>query len=89
MKLEIFKPAVLILVLAVAFTGCVKKQDERTVQSEEELQTQDLPELSQNTVYQENQPDWAKNPDTSFENGPDNLQAPSEEDKLFAEPVGD
>jgi hypothetical protein len=78
-----------VIVIAGAF-GCSKKEAPVPATVEQAVQQSvEMPELEQNKLYQNSQPEWARNPDTSFTNGPDNLGQPSEEDLLFDEPAGD
>lgn len=87
------KPLNLVIILAIlsiSFFGCSKKEEPAPAAVPQTVQqVAEMPELEQNKLYQNNQPEWAKNPDTSFTNGPDNLGQSSEEDQLFAEPAGD
>lgn len=77
------------IIVASAF-GCSKKEEPAPATVQEAAPPAvEVPELEQNKLYQNNQPEWAQNPDTSFVNGPDNLEQPSEEDLLFDEPAGD
>ena len=83
------KLVILVVILGVGFFGCSKKEPAPEVVPEAAQQAAQLPELEQNKIYQTNQPEWAKNPDTSFTDSPDHLEKPSEEDELFKEPAGD